>query len=1460
VLIVVLLLLALFAVLGVSFVLYADAAAKAAEAARDAEALNPTAPPDINPDQLLSFFLDQLLFDTDNQNGVGSALRGHSLSRLMYGYNDSTGVNFLPFNGVGRLHGSTAPPSLGGADDYQLINYTYFAGDGFVRDPERQSFRTTPLDPYGLANAYFGFNVSYTYPDLNNMFLAAVNANGQVLMPSFHRPYAAFGPLDPTNPNWFVRSTANPALKYMVLRPRPIDQLLPGENWPPARRYFPAPEDTGGDVKNLVGPAGGNDSIWLDLDFPIVTLPDGRKFKPLFAPLIIDLDGRVNLNVHGNVRGQNSTHTSNQGWGPWTVNLSTVLSGSATEWTQLFQGRTAPQVAGRYGGPNGNPGPGPGQMTQLPFPPPFYSLIDFDGCNDDGTPTDKLPTTGAAPYGAFPAFPKGYGNSSPGELTNHPGLYNPFQPAGRNRLIPIPELEALLRWDEGATAGLSSDLMRLCPANFNNPSDPSGSARRRRLVTLHSFDVDRPGVTPCIWPSTTPPSPTNGLQLPTGQIYPTTLLSTFPMPPNATASGNGTTPTEFGMADWRAITASLGRLDLNRPLPDYPVPKNGKIDYDLATFMAAQTARQQLARDIFTVLLKVTTGLTDPSSVPTTPPEPYNAVRWLAQLAVNIVDYVDKDDYMTPFFWNPANPKEVVLGTELPRVVINEAYVEFSKPQNVSDPTVKQYDVNVWLEVYNPLSAGSTVFNGPDVTLSSSGVSKIYQCFLCQPYKSTDTDIYLRRFDNVWGSPQPYGSSQDMDLVYKQSLPSGPSCIVDFSSASQQTIPASTYYTLGPGQLPSSRNDGPTPTYVVPSALHYQVQVPVPSSGPMPPPPAPLVLLQRLAYPTLPPQNNPQQTLYNPYVTIDYSNHIDAGSGIALRSANRNDQPINGRQSDGRGVPYIGFPTATTLQTGGNANWPQHTMGAVNSQVPNPANFDWLIHLDRPLVSPMELVHVSGQKPSELTQRFGNTDAGLGKFSQRAPWFDEDLIGETTPKSHLLYRFLEFVEARSRAAGFAAAATVSQNAVPPPSAPGQLRQNVVVHPASMSFLTASGVPVMIHAGSVLVIDSGANQENVVVKAAPPGRASHFIADFYKHHAAGFSITLTETANRVPGKININTIWDPETLLALCDPQAANQFTAADVNNAFGTFFQLRMRGDRSAGISAGQFSKNDTPFWGLGFGTYAPTDTQFPSRPADPMVSPLDMQQLPYCGVENTVFRAMTPTGKYNRLFEVPYAAPDPNPPPSVLTARRNSQPYTRYDVFQKVFNNLTTRSNVFAAWVTVGFFEVIDDTSRPPKLGAELGRSENRNVRHRMFAVLDRTNLVAPVRDTQPIAGIPATVTWLTTGVHPANTLQAVSLEAVQGDSTVPISPPTPALSWGLHWTITTGTSLVLDVGTSSEETVHVQGVEGSTIVARFVKSHTAGASVALPINLVPGNPGPQSGFDPRTNPALVPYYTIIN
>src|SRR6516165_6363630 len=96
ILLVVLALLTLFALLGITFVLYADAEATTARIHREAESLDH---PDIEPELLLAYFLGQLIYDVDDTRGVYSALRGHSLARLVYGCHDE-GTEDAPFNGT----------------------------------------------------------------------------------------------------------------------------------------------------------------------------------------------------------------------------------------------------------------------------------------------------------------------------------------------------------------------------------------------------------------------------------------------------------------------------------------------------------------------------------------------------------------------------------------------------------------------------------------------------------------------------------------------------------------------------------------------------------------------------------------------------------------------------------------------------------------------------------------------------------------------------------------------------------------------------------------------------------------------------------------------------------------------------------------------------------------------------------------------------------------------------------------------------------------------------------------------------------------------------------------------------------------------------------------------------------------------------------------------------------------
>src|SRR5439155_65399 len=100
----------------------------------------------------------------------------------------------------------------------------------------------------------------------------------------------------------------------------------------------------------------------------------------------------------------------------------------------------------------------------------------------------------------------------------------------------------------------------------------------------------------------------------------------------------------------------------------------------LAQYNQALSDRQQFAQDIYKALIRVT-GAQDPNGLAPANigADDYRAARWLAQLAVNIVDYIDNDDFSTAFNWYPAAVVATdgwVFGTELPRLVLNEGYAQ----------------------------------------------------------------------------------------------------------------------------------------------------------------------------------------------------------------------------------------------------------------------------------------------------------------------------------------------------------------------------------------------------------------------------------------------------------------------------------------------------------------------------------------------------------------------------------------------------------------------------------------------------------------------------------------------------------------------------------------------------------------------------------------------------------------
>src|SRR5262249_4556149 len=156
----------------------------------------------------------------------------------------------------------------------------------------------------------------------------------------------------------------------------------------------------------------------------------------------------------------------------------------------------------------------------------------------------------------------------------------------------------------------------------------------------------------------------------------------------------------------------------------------------------------------------------------------------------------------------------------------------------------------------------------------------------------------------------------------------------------------------------------------------------------------------------------------------------------------------------------------------------------------------------------------------------------------------------------------------------------------------------------------------------------------------------------------------------------------------------NQFSAAQVDAVWAALLAARSPTadpDKLGNMPA----QGDRPFWGLATGFATAADA----------LSPASRR-----GVDTTLLQPAALGSGWSgpRLLE----PVDGKGNPALAV------PYQRYELLTKVFNNLTTRSNVFAVWLTVGFFEVTDSSSQPVKLGAEIGQAQGRQVRHRLFAL----------------------------------------------------------------------------------------------------------------------------------------------
>ena len=345
------------------------------------------------------------------------------------------------------------------------------------------------------------------------------------------------------------------------------------------------------------------------------------------------------------------------------------------------------------------------------------------------------------------------------ERSHHPSLFNPYLVRSRSKINLNPGIP-----------GDATNPMRVIP------NRSFGVDEMRHLNTQFNYAVSRQSQLAMLAPNTLGnaafryDAANNGIQL-NARFVTTTISNDFdlpgfgpanitPVPPmmmsnapptfrgNVIDPSNPPTPGTVGYDDsFRTnLNSLLGPVDLGRKLSEYRADVNSPLGYDRGmanggpnvspNVARAVTDRQRLAADIFQRLRVATGAVADPSIAPTAG-DPTR--RWLAQIAVNIVDFIDSDECITPFKWTDATgggpgddlnneqfamttgqyqnanyrqlvQQNYVFGFERPRVGINEGY--FRIENDPTDPLTNNqatlpYDMKMWLELHNPLTPSS---------------------------------------------------------------------------------------------------------------------------------------------------------------------------------------------------------------------------------------------------------------------------------------------------------------------------------------------------------------------------------------------------------------------------------------------------------------------------------------------------------------------------------------------------------------------------------------------------------------------------------------------------------------------------------------------------------------------------------------------------------------------------------
>ncbi|MCU0876709.1 MAG: hypothetical protein MUF06_02835, partial [Pirellulaceae bacterium] len=333
-------------------------------------------------------------------------------------------INGAPFNGTGAGYEATS----------RNVDATY-TGAGMATAlpiallPHFNGYDTAGMyDPTAIQAG--GLDESWDAVDLHNMYLAMVPpntaelrtaGNAAPLIPSFHRPelvnyWRNNLPSELTASSGTVNPFANPQqanfLRTFIFRPM-LDYAAIRQQVTTADPSLTEPAISEqvtsillNNLSNLNGiwdvdndGDGVADSVWVDPGLPVVTAPDGKRYKRLVAILVKDMDGRADLNAHGTLAQVDNSSGSyvnraetplpvqfglapagtflprGLGFGPAEVDMTNLFGGDVAAYSNILYGRYSSNLSGP--GPIADTGNNARPGIPAGTPPTFRDALDI---------------------------------------------------------------------------------------------------------------------------------------------------------------------------------------------------------------------------------------------------------------------------------------------------------------------------------------------------------------------------------------------------------------------------------------------------------------------------------------------------------------------------------------------------------------------------------------------------------------------------------------------------------------------------------------------------------------------------------------------------------------------------------------------------------------------------------------------------------------------------------------------------------------------------------------------------------------------------------------------------------------------------------------------------------------------------------------------------------------------------